>query len=103
MGSSPATSPSPNVGAEMKGMQSVALILDAATQALASVGAASEMGQLLLDFIKKGSKLVQPGAVSPADKKNQLDSMQRQNAENGQNLSMMRQQMSAPPSQPPAQ
>lgn len=81
-------------------MQQAALILDAATELLPQVGAASEMGQLLLDFIKRASKLVQPGSVSPAGKNNQLDAMQRKNAENGQQMSMIRQSEAQPQQQP---
>lgn len=100
MGSSPATGPTPNSGEEVQGMQQASLILDAATELLPKVGAASEMGQLLLDFIKKASKIVQPGAVSPAGKQNQMDSMMRQNTQNGQNMSMIRQSQSQPQQQP---
>ena len=101
MGESPASAPSDNAGAEMQGMQGAALIVDAAAELLPRIGAASEMGQLLLDFIKKASKIVQPGAVSPAGKQNQLDEMQRNNMQNGQNMSMMRQQSAQ--QQPPQQ
>jgi len=101
MGESMATGPTENAGSEMKGMQGVSLIVDAATELLPMVGASTEMGQLLLDFIKKGSKLVQPGAVSPAGKNNQLDEMQRNNAQNGQQMSMIR-QASQSQQQPPA-
>lgn len=81
----------------MKGEQGVSLILDAATQLLPMVGAASEMGQLLLDFVKKASKLVQPGAVSPAGKQNQIEEMMRKNAQNGQQVASMRQSQQPAP------
>lgn len=104
MGVSPATGPTPNSGMEMKGEQGVALILDAAAELLPMVGAASQMGQLLLDFIKKGSRLVQPGAVSPAGKQNQIEDMMRRNAQNGANMQMVRQGLQPQPGaqQPPA-
>ena len=100
MGSSPATSPTPNDGAEAQGTQYAALILDAAAEALPKVGAASELGQILLDFIKKASKLVQPGSVSPAGKANQLDEMQRKNVQNSQQMSSIRQSQAQPQQQP---
>lgn len=97
MGTSPATPPTPNAGMEVQGAQAVGLIVDVATEILPKVGAASEIGQLLLDFIKKASKLVQPGAVSPAAKENQLSSMQRQNVQNSQNMALMRKAEAQPP------
>lgn len=105
MGSSPATMPTENAGMEMKGQQGIALIVDAATQLLPMVGAATDIGQLLLDFVKKASKLVPPGSVSPAGKQNQLDEMQRNNAQNSQRMAMIRQSQQAPgggQQQPPA-
>lgn len=98
MGTSPATGPTDNAGLEMQGMQGAALILDAATELLPKIGAASEVGRIMLDFINKLSKHVQAGSVSPAGKQNQLDDMQRNNAQNAQNMSMIRQ--SQQPQQP---
>ncbi len=100
MGSSPATSPTPNAGDDAQSMQQASLILDAATELLPKIGATSEMGQLLLQFITKASKIVQPGAVSPAGKQNQMDAAQRQNAQNGQQMSMIRQNEAQPQQQP---
>ena len=102
MGASPATAPTENAGAEAKGMQATAVILDAATKLMSEVGVATPIGQLLLDFVKKGSKLVQPGAVSPAGKQNQLDEMQRNNQQNGQQMAMIRQSAGQQQQQPPA-
>lgn len=101
MGTSPATTPTENAGAEAQGMQATAVILDAATELMSKVGVATPIGQLLLDFVKKGSKLVQPGAVSPAGKQNQLDEMQRNNAQNGQQMAMLKQSAAGQQQQQP--
>lgn len=100
MGMTPATSPTENSGTQMQGVQQAALLADAASEILAKVGAASELGLVIQDFIRKVSKIAQPGMVSPAAKQNQLDNMQRQNAQNGQQVALLRarqQQQNQPP------
>jgi len=97
MGNSPATSPTPNAGEDAQAMQHAALILDAATELLPRVKVTSPTGEALMKFIQAMSKIVQPGSVSPAGKQNQLDQMQRNNVQQGQQLSMVRQQEQQPP------
>lgn len=86
----PAGGPTPNSGMEMQGNQEAAIILDMMTQVLPKVGAGSETGKLMIDFISKLSKLVPPGSVSPAAKNNQLETAQRNNVQNGQMVAAMR-------------
>ena len=54
------------------------------------VGATSEFGMVLMDMIKKGSKFVPTGSVTPAAEKNQIDNMAMKNqANNAQMQALM--------------
>lgn len=68
------------------------LILDAIAETIPLVGAASEAGQALTEAMRKISKFVPPGAVTPADKQN---AMRQQMLKNQQQSTMM-QKMQAP-------
>jgi hypothetical protein len=49
-------------------------------------GATSEMGLAIMDMIKKGSKFVPQGSVTPAAEKNQIDNMAMKNTQNNQQM-----------------
>ena len=91
MGTTPATGPSPNRGREMAGLQKISLALKALEEAIPMVGAASEPGAAILKCITNLAKFMQPGSVSPAAERNQLESMLTQNTRNGQVLQQLKQ------------
>lgn len=93
MGASSATGPTPNRGLEAAGMQKLALIVKGMTELLPLLGAGSEPGQAVLDALKKLSKYVQPGSVTPAAEQNQLQSAMMNNIQNSAMIQQMRQQM----------
>ncbi len=81
-GSSPATGPTPNRGYEAAAAQKLGLVLKQLGELIPLAGATSEMGMAIMDMIKKGSKYVPQGSVTPAAEKNQIDNMAMQNTKN---------------------
>ncbi len=69
-------------------------------------GATSEMGMAIMDMIKKGSKFVPQGSVTPAAEKNQIDNMAMKNTQNNQQMQAImaqKAQGAAPGGQPAAE
>ena len=67
-------------------------------------GATSEMGMAIMDMIKKGSKFVPQGSVTPAAEKNQIDNMAMRNTQNNsqmQAIMAQKQQQGGAGAQPP--
>lgn len=91
-GQTPATQPTPNRGAEAAAMQKLAMATKLVGDALAEAGAASQIGQELLDVLKKLSKMVTPGSSTPASEKNTLDQVAMKNAQQNRQMQMLRQQ-----------
>ena len=81
-GSSPATGPTPNRGYEAAAAQKLGLVLKQLGEMIPLAGATSEMGMAIMDMIKKGSKFVPQGSVTPAAEKNQIDNMAMKNTQN---------------------
>ncbi len=81
-GSSPATGPTPNRGYEAAAAQKLGLVLKQLGELIPLAGATSEMGMAIMDMIKKGSKFVPQGSVTPAAEKNQIDNMAMQHTKN---------------------
>lgn len=84
-------------------MQQLGVINRQLTEILSKVGPSSELGQTILDVLKKLSRHAEPGSVTPQQEANQLQKAQLQNAQNGQVLQMLRQQGNQPqggPAQP---
>jgi hypothetical protein len=106
MGVSSVTGPTPNKGLEAAVIQRLGGMINALTEMLPMVGATSEMGNMIMDTIKKFSKHVPPGASSPASERNNL---QQQMMKNQQNMQMQQQmkpggqpsQGAQPPGGPP--
>ena len=92
-GASPATGPTPNKGFEAAAVQRLGLVLKQLTDLLQLAGAGSEIGKDVLKMLNIAAKHVQPGAVSPASEKNNIERMALQNAQQGQQAGQMRQQM----------
>lgn len=84
IGSSPATGPTGNAGHEAAGIQRLGVALKMLESTVPLLGAVSEPGKDVLKALSLLSKHIQPGAVSPAGEKNQMEAM------------MMRQQQQAP-------
>ena len=102
-GSSPATGPTPNRGYEAAAAQKLGLVLKQLGDIIQLAGATSEMGLAIMDMIKKGSKFVPQGSVTPAAEKNQIDNMAMKNTQNNQQMQAImaqKQQGAAPGGQP---
>lgn len=74
-GSSPATGPTQNQGYSAQGLAALAMIVEQLGKIIPLVGAGSEVGQDVLDALRKLSKHVPPGSVSPASQNNQLQQL----------------------------
>ncbi len=72
------------------------------------VGAGSDVGQAVLDALKKLSKFVPPGSVTPAAQRNQLQATAMKQGQNNQQMQMLKQMQAggqgggAQPQQPKA-
>lgn len=93
MGSTSATTPTPNRGGEAAAMQVLGSVAQLLTHALSQAGATSELGSKILDLLTKVSKLSPPGSSSPAGQKNVMDQAQLRNAQQNQMAQQMRQRM----------
>jgi len=94
-GQTSAVSPTPNRGHEAAGLQALGLVVQKLTEVIPLVGAGSDVGQAVLDALKKLSKFVPSGSVTPASQKNQLEQMAMRQGQNNQQmkaLAQMRQQ-----------
>lgn len=92
MGASSATGPTPNAGYEAGGMQILGVVMKQLTNALPMLGASSEAGQMVLDFLKKVGKLVPAGSVSPAAEQNVMQAAMIKQAQQAQMMQSMRAQ-----------
>jgi hypothetical protein len=95
-GSSPATGPTPNRGYEAAAAQKLGLVLKQLGELIPMAGATSEMGMAIMDMIKKGSKYVPQGSVTPAAEKNQIDNMAMKNTQNNQQMQAIMAQRQQP-------
>lgn len=100
MGVSSVTGPTPNKGFEAAVIQRLGGMINTLTELLPMVGATSEMGNMIMDTIKKFSKHVPPGASSPASERNNL---QQQMMRNQQNMAMEQQMRGGGQQQPQGQ
>ena len=100
MGVSPATQPTANRGAEMAGVQKLALVTRELESILVMVGAGSEIGKDVLKAINSLVKHAPAGGATPASQQNQIQEMARKNAQSGQAINMLRQQGGAPGAAP---
>jgi len=96
-GSSPATGPTQNAGQTAAGLQIVGMLINGISKAIPMVGAASEVGRVLVEFLPKLTKLVPAGSVTPAAEKNAMDQMRLQAAQAGPQMAAMRQSAAAQP------
>lgn len=101
-GATSAVSPTPNRGHEAAGLQALGLIVQKLGEIVPLVGAGSDVGQVVLDALKKLAKFVPAGSVSPASQRNQLEKMAMQQGQNNQQMQML-QQMRAGGQQQPQQ
>lgn len=90
MGTSPATGPTANRGAEMAGLQRLGVTVKQLEQLIPLLGAASEPGKDVLKALNMLVKHVPPGSVTPAAEKNQIQNMALRNAQQGQMMAAMR-------------
>ena len=98
-GSTPAVQPTPNRGHEAAGMQKLGMLVQGMGDALPLLGPTSEAGMALLDCIKKLSKFVPSGAVSPAGQRNQLEQMALKQGQNNQQMQALKQMQQKPQGQ----
>ena len=93
MGSTGATTPTPNRGGEAAAIQIIGNVGQMLTQALNHAGATSEMGGKILKLLTDINKMAPPGSTSPAGNKNVMDQAQLRNAQQNQMAQQMRQRM----------
>ena len=93
MGSTSATTPTPNRGGEAAAIQVLGNVAQLLTHALTQAGATSELGAKILDLLTKVSKMAPPGSSSPAGQKNVMDQAQMRNAQQNQMAQQLRQRM----------
>ncbi len=77
-GSSPATTPVPNRGQEAAALATLNVVVNALLKLAPEFGASSDVGQAVLDAVKKLSKYVPPGSTSPGVQNNAMQAMMRQ-------------------------
>ncbi len=92
MGQSQATQPTSNRGSEVQAIQQVAAATRFIEQAMAGVGAASELGQKLHKILGDLIKLAPVGSSSPAGEKNAMQNQAMQMAQRNQAATQARQQ-----------
>ena len=90
-GQSPAVQPTPNRGHEAAAGQALGLIVERMTQIIPMAGAGSDLGQALLDAVKKLAKFVPAGSVTPASRNNQLQEMAMKQGQANQQMEQLRQ------------
>ena len=73
-------------------MQKLGVIIQQLQDVLPLVGAGSDIGQAVLDALKKFTKLVPSGSVTPASQRNQLEQMAMKQGQNNQQMQMLKQQ-----------
>lgn len=72
-------------------MQKAGVLIKQMTDMLPLVGATSELGLAIMDFIKKASKFVQPGSITPTAERNVLEGSMIKNAQQTAMLQQLRQ------------
>jgi len=92
MGSTSATSPTPNRGGEAAAIQVLGNVSQLLTHALSQAGATSELGQKIHKLLGDVIKLAPPGSSSPAGQKNVMDQAQMRNAQQNQMAQSLRAQ-----------
>lgn len=97
-GASPATGPTQNKGYEAAALQRLGVVVKQLEQLLPMAGASSELGKDVLDALRKLTKHVPSGSVTPAAEKGQLERTMMANTQNNQQMQALRQSQ-----QPPAQ
>lgn len=73
-------------------MQRLGMIIKQLTEILPMFGAGSEQGKAILDSLQKLSKHMQPGNVSQASERNNIEQMALKNAQQTAMAQQMRQQ-----------
>ena len=86
-----ATTATANRGNETAAVKQVGLIIDGLTGALPLAGPGSELGKAILESIRRLAPFVPPGAVTPQDKINMIQSMAIQVQQQAQRIQAMRQ------------
>ncbi len=71
------------------------LVVQKMTEIIPMVGAGSDIGQALLDAVKKISKFVPAGSVTPASQRNQLEQMAMRQGQNNQQMQALQQMRAA--------
>ena len=78
-------------------MQKLGMTIKMLEQIIPLVGSTSEAGKAILDAIKKFSKYVPSGAVSPAGQRNQLEQMAMQQGQQNQQMQALKAQQQQKP------
>lgn len=91
MGSTPASMPTPNKGFEAAALQQVGVVVNSLVRIMASVGANTEVGKAIMKVLPTLSKLVPPGAVTPAGERQQLQKQQMDALQRNQGMQQYKQ------------
>lgn len=99
-GASPATNPQASQGNEAAAIARMDVIVKLLAQTLPLAGAASELGGVIMDALKKLGKFVPQGQVSPGMQQSQIQSLLAKQQQAGPQIAQMRGAGGGPP--PPA-
>ena len=89
-GQTPVTAPTPNRGHEAAGLQALGIALKKLQEIVPLVNVSSDIGQFLLDTIKKGAKFIPAGAVTPAAERNNLEQTAMKQGQNNQMMQQLK-------------
>lgn len=71
-------------------MQKLGVVLQGLQDLVPLVGASSDVGQAVLDALKKLAKFVPPGSVTPAAQRNQLEQTAMKQGQNNQQMQQLK-------------
>jgi hypothetical protein len=90
-GTTSAVSPTANRGHEAAGLQALGIAVQQLQKIVPLVQPGSDVGQAVLDAIKKLAKFVPAGSVTPASQRNQLEQMAMRQGQENQQLAALKQ------------
>ena len=95
MGNAAAAQPTPNRGYEAAGLQRLGLIMQQLSEIAPMLGVGHEAYNGIQDFIKKVSKFVPPGSVTPAAQNQMIQRLSQSQQQNNQQMQALAQQRAA--------
>lgn len=102
LGSSPATQPMPNKGAEAAGLTRLSIVVKLLGETIPLLEASSDVGKDVVKAFQMIAKHIPAGTVSPAVEQGSMQRLMMQQRQMAPQVAQMRQQMAQQPQQPPA-